>query len=501
MPFVDAKCPNCGGEIKLDDNTIKGFCLHCGSQLMVQETIQKFKIEGDVSVQGIASVDNLIKLLYRDIDNGKIRTEDFKERYKRAIELDPDNAELITMQDVLIRNDKVYFVGDSYSGVLEIPEGVVSIEERAFQSCGKLTGVIIPESVTAIGSYAFNYCTQLEKVCLPDSLIEIGESVFSNCKKLREVKFPKRFEYIPSGLFFGCESLEVFNFPNEVKEIGDGAFWKCNTLIEMVVPDTVNKIGKSFCSYCANLISVTLPKTKCEIDYGYQDSFLSGCSNLKNCFNLSFVQDTFGGFKYCEKLRYVSVADGEDHLPKYFNQDIKNIRVLDVPSSIGIVREEEQFWSLDRLKEVIIRGKRKEITIESKAFREGVLITYTDQDSEVASATSIESKIDRSIKSCPECGRVLKYKKGVLVCQNCESGSDMRKETGRGKKQIELKKCSKCGEILKYRKGILVCPSCDSDKCNSSPANIFLEKNFCPNCGATTKRNLNFCTKCGQKMN
>ena len=99
MPFVDAKCPNCGGEIKLDDNTIKGFCLHCGSQLMVQEVIQRVEIEGEVNVKGVAPVENLIKLLKRQIENGEMGTQAFKDRLNRAIELDPDNVELLSMSN------------------------------------------------------------------------------------------------------------------------------------------------------------------------------------------------------------------------------------------------------------------------------------------------------------------------------------------------------------------------------------------------------------------
>ena len=54
----------------------------------------------------------------------------------------------------------------SFSGALVIPstvEGypVTGIEESAFSSCSKLTGVTIPQSITSIGEQAFYGCTSL----------------------------------------------------------------------------------------------------------------------------------------------------------------------------------------------------------------------------------------------------------------------------------------------------------------------------------------------------
>jgi len=39
MPFVAARCPQCGGEIQLDNNKEVGYCMHCGSKIIVKEAI------------------------------------------------------------------------------------------------------------------------------------------------------------------------------------------------------------------------------------------------------------------------------------------------------------------------------------------------------------------------------------------------------------------------------------------------------------------------------
>jgi|GEM_PF-6643233 len=46
MGLVSLKCPNCGGQIDLDDKKEFGFCMHCGNKVMIQENIaQKVTID------------------------------------------------------------------------------------------------------------------------------------------------------------------------------------------------------------------------------------------------------------------------------------------------------------------------------------------------------------------------------------------------------------------------------------------------------------------------
>ncbi len=47
MAFVEAKCPACGGAIQLDDAKESGFCMYCGTKVLLSESIpQKVKVEG-----------------------------------------------------------------------------------------------------------------------------------------------------------------------------------------------------------------------------------------------------------------------------------------------------------------------------------------------------------------------------------------------------------------------------------------------------------------------
>ncbi len=64
MKFEDAKCPNCGATLQLDNSLETGYCVYCGSKFMVREAIQRMKIEvsGQVSITGISTIENDIKL-------------------------------------------------------------------------------------------------------------------------------------------------------------------------------------------------------------------------------------------------------------------------------------------------------------------------------------------------------------------------------------------------------------------------------------------------------
>jgi tetratricopeptide (TPR) repeat protein len=45
MEFVAAKCPQCGGDLQLDPQIETGFCMHCGSKIVVQDAIRKVRID------------------------------------------------------------------------------------------------------------------------------------------------------------------------------------------------------------------------------------------------------------------------------------------------------------------------------------------------------------------------------------------------------------------------------------------------------------------------
>ncbi len=112
----------------------------------------------------------------------------------------------------------------SKSKQIEIPNGVTTIEDTAFESCENLEHVILPNTITAIGEYAFYRCTSLQDITIPYGTNYIGDYAFSECKALRKVDFPSTLEYIGSYAFRACFSLKHVHIPDGVDYIAPNAF-------------------------------------------------------------------------------------------------------------------------------------------------------------------------------------------------------------------------------------------------------------------------------------
>ena len=93
--------------------------------------------------------------------------------------------------------------------ILEIPNSVTSIGERAFYGCSGLTSIAIPNSVTTIEWYAFYRCSKLTSVTIPNSVTSIGYDAFESCFNLTSVTIPNSVTSIKSFAFFGNRNLSV----------------------------------------------------------------------------------------------------------------------------------------------------------------------------------------------------------------------------------------------------------------------------------------------------
>ena len=97
--------------------------------------------------------------------------------------------------------------------VVEIPEGVEKIAERAFEGQTKIREIIIPDTVKNIENCAFRHCESLEKLYIPDSVANKCErsliyGAFTHCKNLKEVRLPY-MNRVARHMFFDCRNLEI----------------------------------------------------------------------------------------------------------------------------------------------------------------------------------------------------------------------------------------------------------------------------------------------------
>ncbi len=109
-----------------------------------------------------------------------------------------------------------------------IPDGVTTVEARAFYDCSNLTSVTMPNSLISIGGGAFYRCTGLTSATIPDSVTQIGTSLYAGGG---------------GNAFASCTSLTNAIIGNSVTNIGSGAFSACSNLTRLTIPASVINLG------------------------------------------------------------------------------------------------------------------------------------------------------------------------------------------------------------------------------------------------------------------
>lgn len=182
----------------------------------------------------------------------------------------------ITLSDNISAIGKNTF---AYSRLLqiEIPEGVTSIEESAFEGCKNLCIIKLPDSLISIGKRAFYNCSSLKNIELPDDITSVGESAFEGCTGLESVKLPAGLTNSGSRIFRLCSKLKNVTIPNGVTAIGDFTFDSCSSLEKLEIPDSVTTIGYWVFYSCAGLKDITIPDSVTSI----------GLNAFVNCNNLT----------------------------------------------------------------------------------------------------------------------------------------------------------------------------------------------------------------------
>ncbi len=94
MAIHTIKCPNCNGEVQMDDDFEKGFCMYCGSAIQIQDEVAKIKVihSGKVEIDDSKKLANSIELADRAFDGGN-----YEECYSyccAALECDVSNAHI-----------------------------------------------------------------------------------------------------------------------------------------------------------------------------------------------------------------------------------------------------------------------------------------------------------------------------------------------------------------------------------------------------------------------
>ena len=168
---------------------------------------------------------------------------------------------------------------EELTGTLAIPEGIVSIGESAFFSCG-FSSFVIPRTINFIDPSAFRFCSNRDSVVVDDNnptyysennaIIKRNENTL--VLACNTTTIPEYIENIGNYAFSGVGNGGDLIIPNSVKSIGERAFESCHFLGSLILSESLETIGYEAFRGSGLTGSLTIPNSVNEIGAG---AFLS----------------------------------------------------------------------------------------------------------------------------------------------------------------------------------------------------------------------------------
>jgi hypothetical protein len=163
----------------------------------------------------------------------------------------------------------IVYVFPSASGKIDIPDGVVRIEDSAFEGLTGITEVSLPDTLKSIGARAFYGCanTDFTTITFPSSLERIGDYAFHGCRYLKTINvFPASLKSIGDYAFSGSNTtyapeITAVDLSEAVllTKIGNHVFEYCDQLETLKLHDGISGIGEYAFRGCTDLGNITFP--------------------------------------------------------------------------------------------------------------------------------------------------------------------------------------------------------------------------------------------------
>ena len=308
MPIVPAICPNCGGQLEVDNSHDAAVCKYCGTPFIVEKAINNYTTVNNITAETVNIINQKKEF---EIWEGVL------EKYKG------DDMNVVVPDGVTEIGEKAFFRQNIKRVIL--PDGVKKIGNDAFYECKNLVEIKLPESLTEIGLEAFDGCKNLTEINLPNGITEIGSGAFDGCRSLKSVKIPERMTVIGGRVFSGCGFekitipdgvtrilysafsfcyLKEINLPKSLVAIGDRAFYQSG-LTSIVIPEGVTDIGEEAFDNCSSLTEVTVPKSVQNIG--------------RHAFGVTYSDMSF---EYNEKLKNITLPVDYSPAAKFFKTQL-----------------------------------------------------------------------------------------------------------------------------------------------------------------------------------
>ena len=224
------------------------------------------------------------------------------------------NVEFVLTDNTFIKNFGFYGISGMTS--IKLPSTISKIETGALNNCTGLETIKIDKNNTTFDSRNNCNCiviTETDSILLgcknstiPQGIISLEQGAFQYCVGLTEISLPDTLTTINAASFYGCKGLTKLIIPNSVTTIGGTAFAECSNLTgEFVIPEGVTELGISVLRDCKKLTSIVLPDSITTID----DKAFYGCENITSI-NLGPNVSSMGDevFAKCTKLSSIRIS-------------------------------------------------------------------------------------------------------------------------------------------------------------------------------------------------
>lgn len=165
-----------------------------------------------------------------------------------TVEVDPANKNFAEKDDVLFNKDftRIVYYPNGKMGDYVLPETVVEIGAGVFSGKGNLSKITIGTKVKTIAKEAFRACPLLTDVIFTEGegeALTIEDRAFYGCSKLSNIVLPARTASIGSEAFASCRSITSIVIPEGVTTLGHAVFANSVYLERVELPSTLESVG------------------------------------------------------------------------------------------------------------------------------------------------------------------------------------------------------------------------------------------------------------------
>lgn len=253
-----------------------------------------------------------------------------------------DKAVVVMPETLQTIGDKAFYGCNNLNEVTFLGKTLSGIGTSAFDTCGNLHIINIPEGVTTIEADTFHGCGNLQDVGLPQSLVSIKEEAFADCRNIQNMVIPESVKEIAADSFNGARKENIDTSKNQLAQrlipgskftptyLGVGGSFTVGGITFKVTKSAGrNSEVAAIALYAKSVKKVTINATVLNGGLPYKVTAI-GDNAFKKATNLSSItigsnltQIGKSAFEGCKKLKKITIKSSK--LKKVGKKAIKGI--------------------------------------------------------------------------------------------------------------------------------------------------------------------------------